>query len=112
MIVLSAIFTQAMRRSEDIKGMLGAAAATLVAFLLGLELILQNLGWELRIDDKGIELHAPFDVMRPSGEVAWADGNGRVGLRFTEIPDSSRQQLEGWILRRIEQSTGKPTKTH
>ena len=51
-------------------------------------------------------------AIESKGEVAWADGNGRVGIRFAEIPDSSRQQLEGWILRRIEQSAGRPTKTH
>jgi CheY-like chemotaxis protein len=47
-------------------------------------------------------------VVESKGEIAWADGHGRAGLRFAEIPDSSRQQLEGWILRRLEQSTGRP----
>jgi DNA-binding response OmpR family regulator len=44
-------------------------------------------------------------VIESKAEIAWADGKGRVGIRFAEIPDSSRQQLEGWVLRRIEQST-------
>lgn len=38
------------------------------------------------------------------GEIAWADGKGRAGIRFAEIPDNSRQQLEGWILHHIEHS--------
>jgi CheY-like chemotaxis protein len=41
------------------------------------------------------------------GEIAWSDGVGRAGIRFAEMPDSSRQLLEGWILRRLEQSTRK-----
>ena len=41
-------------------------------------------------------------VMEPKGEVAWADGLGRAGIRFQEVPDSSRDQLEKWIMRRLE----------
>ena len=44
-------------------------------------------------------------VVESKGEVAWADGAGRAGIRFAEMPDSSRRHLEGWILRRIELST-------
>jgi CheY-like chemotaxis protein len=41
-------------------------------------------------------------VMEPKGEVAWADGLGRAGIRFQEVPESSRDQLEKWIMRRLE----------
>ncbi len=41
-------------------------------------------------------------VMEPKGEVAWADGLGRAGIRFQEVPDSSREHLEKWIMRRLE----------
>ena len=41
-------------------------------------------------------------AMEPKGEIAWADGLGRAGLKFVDVPESSRNQLEKWILRRIE----------
>lgn len=44
-------------------------------------------------------------AMEPKGEIAWADGLGRAGLKFVDVPESSREQLEKWILRRIEDET-------
>ena len=41
-------------------------------------------------------------LMEPKVEVAWADGLGRAGIRFQEVPDSSREQLEKWIMKRLE----------
>lgn len=41
-------------------------------------------------------------AMEPKGEVAWADGLGRAGIRFQDLPESSREQLEKWIMRRLE----------
>ena len=41
-------------------------------------------------------------VMEPKGEVAWADGVGRAGIRFQDLPESSREALEKWIMRRLE----------
>jgi CheY-like chemotaxis protein len=41
--------------------------------------------------------------MEPRGDIAWADGLGRAGLKFVDVPDSSREQLEKWILKRIEE---------
>jgi hypothetical protein len=40
--------------------------------------------------------------MEPKGEVAWADNLGRAGIKFVEVPDSCRQELERWIMRRLE----------
>jgi len=40
-------------------------------------------------------------TIETKGEVAWSDGT-KAGIRFAEIPDAARQQLEGWILRKIE----------
>jgi len=45
-------------------------------------------------------------VMEPKGEIAWADGLGRACIRFQDVPDSSREQLEKWILRRLESVSG------
>lgn len=41
-------------------------------------------------------------AMEPNCEIAWADGLGRAGIKFVEVPESSRDQLERWIMRRIE----------
>jgi len=41
-------------------------------------------------------------TMEPKGDIAWADGLGRAGLRFVDVPEVSRDQLEKWILRRME----------
>jgi hypothetical protein len=73
LILISLALAQAARWAQDINGMLGGAAGALVTFALGLALVLQNLGWQLRVDDKGIALHAPFDALRPGGEIAWVD---------------------------------------
>ena len=43
--------------------------------------------------------------MEPKGEIAWADGRGRAGIKFLEVPDSSREQLEKWVMRRLEAET-------
>lgn len=73
LILVSLALTQAARWAQDINGMLAGAAGALMTFVLGSALVLQNLGWQLRVDDKGIVLHAPFDALRPGGEIAWAD---------------------------------------
>jgi len=41
-------------------------------------------------------------AMEPKGEVAWADNVGRAGIKFVEVPDSGKQELERWIMRRLE----------
>jgi len=41
-------------------------------------------------------------AMAPKGEVAWADEMGRAGIRFLEVPESAREHLEKWIMRRLE----------
>jgi len=41
-------------------------------------------------------------AMEPKGEVAWADNLGRAGIKFVEVPDSGKQELERWIMRRLE----------
>jgi hypothetical protein len=41
-------------------------------------------------------------TMEPKVEVAWADGLGRAGIKFQDVPDSSREQLEKWIMKRLE----------
>jgi len=36
-------------------------------------------------------------VVRLSGEVMWQDASGRVGIRFANVPPSSRKVLQGWM---------------
>lgn len=36
-------------------------------------------------------------------EVAWSDVKGHVGLRFMNLPQSSRAYLEQWLTKQIEQ---------
>jgi CheY-like chemotaxis protein len=42
--------------------------------------------------------------MEPKAELAWADDQGRVGIRFRDIPQNSRDQLEGWIAEQMKTS--------
>ena len=40
--------------------------------------------------------------IEPKAELAWADGSGRAGIRFLEIPRKSRQELENWLEEQME----------
>lgn len=35
--------------------------------------------------------------MDPKAEVAWSDGTGRVGVRFLDMPQTAKEQLEKWL---------------
>ena len=59
-------------RLDSVRRIVGFAFA-LILLVPGLILTLQNIGWQLRIDQKGIALRAPFDPLWPSGEIAWPD---------------------------------------
>jgi CheY-like chemotaxis protein len=37
------------------------------------------------------------DPVRLSGEIAWQDSRGRVGLRFTDVPQVSARVLKTWL---------------
>ena len=41
-------------------------------------------------------------------EVAWADLKGYVGLRFLNLPASSKELLEGWLTTQMERQTSGP----
>jgi len=36
-------------------------------------------------------------VIRLAGEVMWQEASGRVGIRFAQIPQSSRKVLQTWV---------------
>lgn len=37
-------------------------------------------------------------LVRLSGEVAWQDASGRAGIRFVDVPQSSRRVINGWLM--------------
>jgi len=37
-------------------------------------------------------------AVRLSGEVAWQDASGRSGIRFVDVPQSSRRLMQAWLL--------------
>ncbi|MGA2353239.1 MAG: PilZ domain-containing protein [Terriglobales bacterium] len=36
-------------------------------------------------------------MIRLSGEVAWQDASGRTGIRFLDVPQSSRRLMQNWL---------------
>jgi c-di-GMP-binding flagellar brake protein YcgR len=36
-------------------------------------------------------------LVRLSGEVAWQDSSGRTGIRFLDVPQSSRRLIQAWL---------------
>ncbi len=51
-------------------------------------------------------------ALEPKGEVAWSDGSGRCGIRFLELPQTSRDRLEDWLVERMAQTPTDIPKTH
>jgi CheY-like chemotaxis protein len=43
-------------------------------------------------------LPGPTATVRLSGEVVWQDSAGRVGVRFADVPQTSRRILSEWLL--------------
>lgn len=52
---------------------IASLAFALVPLALGLINAGRDIGWQLRIDQTGIALRAPFEPFWQSGEIAWAD---------------------------------------
>jgi c-di-GMP-binding flagellar brake protein YcgR len=43
----------------------------------------------------------PFSI-EPTADLAWADGSGQAGVRFRDMPPSSREQLDLWLFEESE----------
>jgi CheY-like chemotaxis protein len=43
-------------------------------------------------------------LVRLSGEVAWQDASGRTGIRFLDVPQSSRRLIQTWLERNQSQT--------
>lgn len=37
------------------------------------------------------------------GNIAWADGEGKAGIKFVDVPQSSQYQLEKWLTERLHE---------
>ena len=48
------------------------------------------------------------EAMEPRADLAWADEAGRAGIRFVEMPQSSQQQLEHWLVEQMEKTVKQP----
>lgn len=46
-------------------------------------------------------------TLEPKADVAWADGAGRAGLRFVDLPAVSQDDLEQWMARQLEKDAAK-----
>lgn len=42
-------------------------------------------------------------TLSPKAELAWSDAAGRGGVRFLELTLTAREQLENWLLQKMEQ---------
>jgi CheY-like chemotaxis protein len=45
-------------------------------------------------------------ALEMEAEMAWCDARGNVGLRFSNLPQSSRELLEHWLNEQMEKSVG------
>jgi c-di-GMP-binding flagellar brake protein YcgR len=43
-------------------------------------------------------------LVRLSGEVAWQDSSGRTGVRFLDVPQTSRRLMQTWLEQNLERS--------
>lgn len=54
-------------------GTIAGGALAMALIVLGTGIGLRHVGWRLRLDETGIALKAPLDVLMPSSRIAWAD---------------------------------------
>jgi ActR/RegA family two-component response regulator len=48
------------------------------------------------------KLPATNNSIETKAQLAWADGSGRAGIRFLEVPQNSREHLDRWLARNID----------
>jgi hypothetical protein len=54
------------------------------------------------------ELPGQHQLVRLSGEVAWQDSTGRTGIRFLNVPSTSRRLIQAWLQRNQAHSPKRP----
>ncbi len=58
------------------------------------------------------ELPGQRQLVRLSGEVAWQDASGRTGIRFLDVPQSSRRLMQTWLQHNnVRPASGKSSAT-
>jgi|HubBroStandDraft_1064217.scaffolds.fasta_scaffold00570_19 c-di-GMP-binding flagellar brake protein YcgR len=57
------------------------------------------------------ELPGQRQLVRLSGEVAWQDASGRTGIRFLDVPGSSRRIMQTWLQQNSGPPVSKPSAT-
>ena len=50
-------------------------------------------------------------LVRLSGEVAWQDSSGRTGIRFLDVPQSSRRLIQTWLQQNAHAATAQPAQS-
>lgn len=59
--------------TDEVSRPIVAVLFALFTFGLGISLLVRDLNWQFRLEEKGIVLHAPFDYMQPSAEISWSE---------------------------------------
>jgi hypothetical protein len=79
--------------NDDVSKVIVGVLAALFTFGLGISLLVRDLNWQFRLEEKGIVLHAPFDYMHPSAEIGWSEITS-----MSVIEHSYRGGGRGWRL--------------
>ena len=53
-------------------------------------------------------LPGQVSLVRLSGEVMWQDSGGRIGIRFGNVPQTSRKVLEEWLRSAVAEQSAEP----
>jgi ActR/RegA family two-component response regulator len=48
------------------------------------------------------KLPATNNSIETKAQLAWADGSGRAGVRFLDVPQNSREHLDRWLAKNID----------
>ncbi len=62
-----------LKRNENAAAAVFAIVTAFPLLAFGSAVALQPIDWQLRFEERGIVLHAPFDLWRPGDEIAWSD---------------------------------------
>jgi CheY-like chemotaxis protein len=53
------------------------------------------------------KLPATNNSVETKAQLAWADGSGRAGVRFLDVPQNSREHLDRWLAKNIDELQAK-----
>ena len=61
-----------------------------------------------RISTVSFKLPGAATPLEPTVQLAWMDESGRAGLRFSDVPKDSREQLDHWLAEQCETKDKRP----